>query len=642
MVKLASELEVEDVLGEQGILQQYIDGYQTRDSQLNMAKLIMRCIKAGESHVIEASTGIGKSFAYLVPAFLSAHKILISTGTKNLQDQLFKKDIPLINKTIVSGKQLALLKGRSNYCCSHRINKYRQQRRFQTRQLAGVFDALADWSQTSLTGDITEFADIPENDSLWFYATSNADNCLGSECPEFSQCFVTRARRKAMDADVVVINHHLFFSDQALREEGFGELLPDVDVLIFDEAHQLPDIASHFFGRSITMRQFDMLMREITEAQVKEARDSADIQPLCDKNKTLMADFRLLLGKFTSRGEWRHIKNAPEIRKAIETMQEEIQQLSKKLEELKPRGKELAACYARLETFRQSLADFELENNNSVSWYEWNEHSFRLMISPIEIADEFSHQLISSAIKSVFFTSATLSSNHSFDYFTRRLGIADIQCASFDSPFNYQNQAMLYLPENMPEPSDDNFLNVFIEECCALINATEGNCFILFTSYRMLTLTANMLRKRMRYPLFIQGEMQRSELLQAYLKAPNAILLGTSSFWEGVDVKGDHLKLVIIDKLPFKSPGDPVYKRRLQKVSEQGGNAFNDVQIPEAIIALRQGVGRLIRDINDRGMVMIADNRLTTKSYGKNMLGSLPDMQLTTQREKALIFAGSL
>ncbi len=642
MAKLASELEVNDVLGEQGILQQYIEGYQTRESQLKMAELIMQCIRQGENHVIEASTGIGKSFAYLVPAFLSAHKILISTGTKNLQDQLFNKDIPLINKTIVSGKQLALLKGRSNYCCPYRIKKYRQQRRFQTRQLAAVFDALADWSQTSLTGDIAEFADIPENDSLWFYATSNADNCLGGDCPEFSQCYVIKARRKAMDADVVVINHHLFFSDQALREEGFGELLPDVDVLIFDEAHQLPDVASHFFGRSITLRQFELLMREIVEAQVKEARDSSDIQTLCDNSKKLMADLRLLLGKFASRGEWRHIKNAPEIRQAVENIQQQIQLLLEKLEALKPRGKELAACYARLDGYKQSLKDFEQESSNAVSWYEWNEHSFRLMISPIEIADEFSQQLFNSGISSVFFTSATLSSNHSFDYFTRRLGLPDIECASFDSPFDYQNQAMLYLPENMPEPSDERFLNVFIEECSGLINATQGNAFILFTSYRMLTLSANLLRKRVPFPLFIQGEMQRSELLQAYLKTPNAILLGTSSFWEGVDVKGERLKLVIIDKLPFKSPGDPVYKRRLQKVSDQGGNAFNDVQIPEAIIALRQGVGRLIRDVNDRGLVMIADNRLTSKSYGKNILSSLPDMQVSSSRSAALIFASQL
>lgn len=355
-----------------------------------------------------------------------------------------------------------------------------------------------------------------------------------------------------------------------------------------------------------------------------------------------MADFRLLLGKFASRGEWRHIKNAPEIRQAVENIQQQIQQLLEKLEALKPRGKELAACYARLDGYRQSLNDFEQESSNAVSWYEWNEHSFRLMISPIEIADEFSQQLVNSGISSVFFTSATLSSNHSFDYFTRRLGLPDIECASFDSPFDYQNQAMLYLPENMPEPSDDHFLNVFIEECSALIKATQGNAFILFTSYRMLTLSANLLRKRVPFPLFIQGEMQRSELLQAYLKTPNAILLGTSSFWEGVDVKGERLKLVIIDKLPFKSPGDPVYKRRLQKVSDQGGNAFNDVQIPEAIIALRQGVGRLIRDVNDRGIVMIADNRLTTKSYGKNILNSLPDMQLSNSRSAALIFASQL
>lgn len=642
MVKLASELSVTDVLGEQGILQQYIDGFNTRESQLQMAQLIEECIQQGESRVIEASTGIGKSFAYLVPAFLSDSKIVISTGTKNLQDQLFQKDIPLINKTVVSGKQLALLKGRGNYACLHRIKRFRQQRRFQTRQLASIFDALVDWSQTSISGDIAEFADIPENDNLWFYATSNADNCLGGECPDFGDCFVNKARRKAMDADVVVINHHLFFSDQALREQGFGELLPDVDVLIFDEAHQLPDVASHFFGRSITMRQYEMLMREIVEAQLKEARDSEDLQPLCDLNKKQVADFRLLLGKFTARGEWRHIRNAPDIQTAMSDWRQQMSDLSVQLEELKSRGKELAACHARLQSYRQALDDFDEEKNNTVSWYEWNDHSFRLMISPLEISEAFSHQIDNNSFRSVFFTSATLSSNRSFDYFTRRLGIGNMDCAHFDSPFDYANQAMLYLPEQMPAPNDDDFINLFVDECCSLLQATEGNGFILFTSYRMLTLTAKRLRDRIRFPILVQGEMQRSELLHSYLSTPHAVLLGTSSFWEGVDVKGERLKLVVIDKLPFKSPGDPVYKRRLQKVGEQGGNAFNDVQIPETIIALRQGVGRLIRDISDRGLVMIADNRLIHKGYGKSVINSLPDMSMTHNRDTALIYAEKL
>ena len=642
MAKLASELDVQAVLGDDGVIKQYIDGFQARESQLAMAQLIQQSIADKKCQIIEASTGIGKSFAYLVPAFLSNGKILISTGTKNLQDQLFKKDIPLINKTIVSGKQLALLKGRSNYCCPHRIKKHRLQRRFQTPQLARVFEALQSWAETSSTGDIAEFSDIPENDSLWFFATSNADNCLGSECPDFKDCFVTKARKKAQEADVIVINHHLFFSDQALKDDGFGELLPEIDVLIFDEAHQLPDVASHFFGRSLTMRQYELLMKDTIDAQMAEARESKQLQDYCHDSQKALADFRLVLGKFNNRGEWRHIQNAPEIQQAVSEIENSMGALIDQLEAMKTRGKELASCHARLEAIARMLQEFMQPDANEVTWYEWNERSFRLMISPVEVAEQFRQQIDRSLYKSIFFTSATLSSNGSFDYFARRLGIEDIDCATFISPFDYQRQAMLYLPQNMPEPNSDRFAQCFADQCCELINATEGNCFILFTSYRMLTLTADILRRRLRNKLFIQGQQQRSELLNDYLKTPNPVLLGTSSFWEGVDVKGDKLKLVIIDKLPFKSPGDPLYKRRLQRVSEQGGNAFKEVQIPEATIALRQGVGRLIRDMNDQGIVMIADNRLTTKPYGKDFLNSLPDMQRCSELSQALEFAAKL
>ncbi len=404
MAKLASELSVQDVLGDDGVIKQYIEGFQARESQLAMAELIAQSIADEKCQIIEASTGIGKSFAYLVPAFLSNGKILISTGTKNLQDQLFKKDIPLINKTIVSGKQLALLKGRSNYCCPHRIKKYRLQRRFQTPQLGRIFEALQSWSETSATGDIAEFSDIPENDSLWFFATSNADNCLGSECPDFKDCFVIKARKKAQDADVIVINHHLFFSDQALKDEGFGELLPEIDVLIFDEAHQLPDVASHFFGRSLTMRQYDMLMKDIIDAQMAEARESKQLQDYCHQSQKAVADFRLTLGKFNQKGEWRHIQHAPEIKQAIQQIEETIAELHDQLETMKTRGKELASCHARVEAVQKMMTEFMQPNDNEVTWYEWNERSFRLMISPVEVAEQFRSQIDRSLYKSIFFT----------------------------------------------------------------------------------------------------------------------------------------------------------------------------------------------------------------------------------------------
>ncbi|MDJ0881285.1 MAG: ATP-dependent DNA helicase [Gammaproteobacteria bacterium] len=639
MAKTAKELTIQQVLGAEGIIAEFIPGFQPRDSQLSMAELVEQAIQQHQNYAVEASTGIGKSFAYLVPAFLSDSKIAVSTGTKNLQDQLFVKDIPLISKTILSGKKVALLKGRSNYACPHRINKYRLQKRFQTRNMAVLFDALSQWCQSSRTGDIVEFADIPENDSLWFYATSTADNCLGGDCPEFNECFVLKARRRAQEADILVINHHLFFSDQSLRQEGFGELLPDIDVLIFDEAHQLPDIAAHFFSLSLSKRQIDLLLRDIIEAQVTEARENKEIQECCQQLQKAVDDFRLLIGDFSSRGEWKHIQHAPRIKEGLQQFEAAYWQLHDQLEVIKARGKDLSSCFNRLQSMHQTMKEFLHPEDGLVSWYEWNERSFRLMLSPIDISQQFSSQLQQNDYQAVLFTSATLSADGSFDYFTHRLGLDSIECVSYASPFDYQSQALLFLPENLPDPSDDQFAADFIEICAALIRATQGNCFILFTSYRMLSLGARLLERKISNPLFVQGEKQRSELIQAYMETPDAVLLGTSSFWEGVDVKGDKLKLVIIDKLPFKSPGDPVYKQRLNYINKQGGNAFMDVQVPEATIALRQGVGRLIRDVADHGIVMIADNRLYTKSYGPKMLSSLPPMKRTSNLSEVIEFA---
>ena len=642
MAELANELDVAAVLGSNGIIGEHIKGFESRASQLAMAELIAQAVALGESRVIEASTGIGKSFAYLVPAFLSDTRVVISTGTRNLQDQLFQKDIPLIRKAIVSARKVALLKGRSNYCCPHRLNQYRHQDRFKSREMAAIFSALSAWAAHSASGDIAEFADIPENDSLWYYATSNADNCLGGECPEIDRCFVLKARKQAMDADILVINHHLYFSDLALKEEGFGELLPDADVLIFDEAHQLPDIAGNFYGEQITLRQIDMLCRDIVDAEVSEAAESKVLQRAGDLLGKCAADFRLALRSFTQKGEWERIQHAPAVRQAVTALQDSITALLAELEAMASRGKELAICLRRVQTLQLSLSSFLETDDNQVSWYELNERSFRLVRSPLDVAQAFRQQLEKADFGSVFFTSATLSSQQSFRYYCDRLGLADIDCASFDSPFDYARQALLYLPQYLPDPAEDRYPAMFGELCRELVQACSGHCFILFTSYRMLTWTADYLRVHCDYPLLVQGEMQRNELLQQFVRVDNPVLLGTSSFWEGVDVKGDQLRCVIIDKLPFKSPQDPVYRKRIQRVNQEGGNAFFQVQIPEATISLRQGVGRLIRDSGDRGIVALCDNRLNTKGYGRAMLESLPPMRRSTDIEEVKAFAQAM
>ena len=638
MPTLASELDVVEILGEDGIIGEQIDDFKPRQSQLGMANMVYETIENTESRIIEASTGIGKSFAYLVPVFLSNKKAVISTGTKNLQDQLFYKDIPLIRKAVVSSKKTALLKGRSNYVCLYRVSKFAAQKSFQSREMAALFSTLSEWANHSETGDISEFSGIPENDRLWFYATSNTDNCLGSECPDYDRCFVVKARKKAMDADLVVVNHHLYFSDLALKEEGFGEILPDTEVLIFDEAHQLPDIASHFFGSSLSMRQIETLTKDIVEAEVSEAPDSKELRSPAKQLEKAVADFRLTLSQFPQKSEWSRIQYAPPIKKVVEKLLTSISDLLEILEVLASRGKELASCFRRLESVERIFMQYLDPEDNQVSWYEWSERNFRLIVSPLEISDAFRHKLDASSCNSVIFTSATLSSQQSFKYYGARLGIEHIESSQFDSPFDYESQALLYIPEYLPDPSHPNYARAFGELCCELIEITQGHCFILFTSYRMLTWTADFLRSKIDYPLFVQGDYQRSELLQQYLQSENPVLLGTSSFWEGVDVKGDQLRCVIIDKLPFKSPQDPVYRKRLQLANDNGGNAFIDIQIPEATISLRQGVGRLIRDVDDRGIVALCDNRLNSKSYGAKLIDSLPAMKRCNDLARIKLF----
>ncbi len=638
MAELATELTPDDVLGDGGIVGEFVADFQPRQSQLGMARLIDEAIALGESSIVEASTGIGKSFAYLVPAMLCAGKVVISTGTRNLQDQLFDKDIPLLRRAVVSPRKIALLKGRSNYACPYRIRKHRAEDRFRSRDAAAVFNALADWAETSQTGDIAEFAGLGENDSLWYYATSNADNCLGGDCPQLERCFVLKARREAMDADLLVINHHLYFSDLALKADGFGEILPTADVLIFDEAHQLPEIASHFYGQQLTQRQVELFCRDLAEAEVAEAPDSKRLRDESRRLEKAIADFRLALGRFDAEGDWERIANAPQLKKASESLTTAFADLAAELEPMAGRGRELAMGQRRLETLRAAFAGFLDAGEDQVSWYEQHERGLRLALSPLDIADAFRSQLEQAGFRSVFFTSATLSSQNSFRYYADRLGLDGIECARFDSPFDYAQQALLYLPQDLPDPSDAAFAERFGECCVELLDAAQGHSFILFTSYRMLRLTAEFLRARVRWPLLVQGEAQRSELLHRFMQTDNPVLLGTSSFWEGVDVRGDQLRCVIIDKLPFRAPNDPVYRKRLQRVRDRGGNPFNEIQVPEATLSLRQGVGRLIRDIGDRGVVALCDNRLNTRGYGKGMLDSLPPMRRSSDLAEARHF----
>ena len=473
MAQLANELDVAAVLGSDGVIGEYISDFESRASQLAMAELIAEAIALGESRVIEASTGIGKSFAYLVPAFLSnkpgGHLNRNAQSAGSIVSERYTPD-PQGNHQRqegcpVEGTQQLLLPASAQPASTSGS--------FQESRYGGtIFSAISAWATHSESGDIGEFADIPENDSLWYYATSNADNCLGSECPEIDRCFVLKARKKAMDADIVVINHHLYFSDLALKQDGFGELLPNADVLIFDEAHQLPDIAGNFYGDQITLRQIDMLCREIVDAELSEAAESKVLRTMSDQLGKSAADFRLALRSFAQKGEWERIQHAPAVQQAVARhYAEAMQELAQQLETMTGRGKELAVCSRRLQGLIAALDNFLGVNDNQVSWYELSERSFRLVHSPLEVAQPFREQLKLADFKSVIFTSATLSSQKSFRYYTERLGLGDIECASFESPFDYSQQALLYLPQNLPEPSDERYPMIFGELCRQLVEA---------------------------------------------------------------------------------------------------------------------------------------------------------------------------
>ncbi len=623
-------LNSHDVLDEQGPLRQLLDGFRPRPQQLEMAAAVERAIAETTTLIVEAGTGVGKTFAYLAPALNSGKKVLISTGTKHLQDQLYHKDLPVMRRAIGVPVVTALLKGRANYLCLHRLaqTEFEQQHSREKKVLLHELADAREWSRHTSSGDIAELSAISEDSILWPYITSTTDNCLGQECPDYQDCFVVKARRAAQEADVVVINHHLFFADLALKEEGFGELLPSANAVILDEAHQLPDIATHFFGSGVSSRQLAELAYDSVTEQVKEAPEAIELRSHADALNKAVQDMRLAMGRSEQRGAWRALKNKPQVKQALQQLQENLQLVNDALQALAERGKGLANCARRAQLLCERLDAMQQDSETTVQWYETFRRSFVLRMTPLDIGGTFQNYMQTYPCSWVF-TSATLAVGEQFVHFTQRLGLADAECLQLDSPYDYANNTLCYMPQGLPEPNDSGYTKAVIEKALPVINASAGRAFLLFTSHRALREAADLLAECLPYPMLVQGTAPRRELLQQFRDAGNAVLLGTSSFWEGVDVRGEALSLVVIDKLPFASPGEPILQARLEALRAQGGNPFMDIQLPHAVITLKQGVGRLIRGENDTGVLMLCDPRLRTKAYGKVFLNSLPDMTVT-------------
>ena len=623
--------DVQDILSETGPLAGSIDGFTVRPQQQQLAQTIADVMNNNDSLVCEAGTGTGKTFAYLVPALLSGKRVIISTGTKHLQDQLYYKDLPIVRKALNVPIVTALLKGRANYLCLHRLENGDGDFHYLTKEDLSDIPMVKQWATQTDIGDLAELINLPEDAAIRSRIVSNTENCLGQDCSFYDDCFVFKARRKANEAEIVVVNHHLLLADLALRESGFGEVLPKADTIIFDEAHLLPTLASEFFSQTLSSRQFSELFSDTTAAYLTDANDMAEVLDEIRDCQTGLRKFRLSLGNKDRRVAWNEVFSEKKVNQALQDLCDNLIALEKYLDSLAGRSKALENCWRRCSNMIEALQNFvERESEDLVQWLETRGQGFLLHQTPLDISATFQARLAEHGCNTIY-TSATLSVAEDFSHFSDQLGLSEITAKSWDSPFNYQKQALLYLPQGMPEPNESVYTEAVVNMALPVIEASQGHAFLLFTSHRAMNEAYSLLAKRIDYPLMRQGDAPRSELLQLFRNTENAVLLGTSSFWEGVDVRGKALSCVIIDKLPFAPPDDPVFRARAAKMRENGQNPFMTYQLPQAVISLKQGVGRLIRDANDYGVLMICDPRLKTKSYGRIFLKSLPDMKRSTE-----------
>ena len=643
--------DIEKIFAADGPLARSIEGFRMRPQQVDMARAVLAAVKSDSILVAEAGTGTGKTFAYLAPALLSGGKVIISTGTKTLQDQLFNRDLPTVRDALGAPAIIALLKGRSNYVCHYHLERALGGGKLNSRAEVMHLNAIARFARSTASGDKAECSEAPEDSYAWRLATSTRDNCLGQECPHARECFVTAARREAMAADIIVVNHHLFFADVMIKDDGMGELLPSCNTVIFDEAHQLPEVAGQFFGVAVGGGQLHDLVRDVRLEAIAAARDHAPLPLAAEAVDKAVKDLRLAFrheGRL-SFAQWSDIAAAPP---AAQHLQETLQTLAQELDSQSGRSEGLENCRRRSEELLHLLRQWlqpkppqESRDDDEpppVRWLEISSHSVIFNMTPLSVAPIFRKQLQGHP-RSWIFTSATLAVGEDFSHFRAALGLDEGEAQRWDSPFNYADNAVLYCPTGLPEPNHPEYQEAVVAAAWPVIRAAGGRAFVLCTSLRAMRRIHEMLELRiadagLEMPLLMQGQGSRSELLQRFRRLGDAVLVASQSFWEGVDVRGDALSLVVIDKLPFAPPDDPVLAARIDLLKRQGRNAFYEVQLPRAVISMKQGAGRLIRDENDRGVLMVCDPRLVDKSYGRRIWRSLPSMRRSRVLEEVMEF----
>jgi ATP-dependent DNA helicase DinG len=631
------------IFGPEGPLARELPAYHFREQQLAMADAVARAIDERGQLLAEAGTGTGKTFAYLVPALLSGGKVIVSTGTKTLQDQLFQRDLPLVRDALKVPVTVALLKGRANYVCHYHLERARQEGIFTSRADGRYLKRIESFARTSTTGDKAELADVPDNAGIWAQVTSTRENCLGGECPNYGECFVMNARKEALAADVVVINHHLFFADVVLKDDGLTELLPACNTVILDEAHQLPDTATLFFGEELSAGQLAELARDAELEGLRTARDYAPLPDAAQGVVQALRRVRLAAGETPGKSPRAAALRRPDFSAALDALAAALEFLASELSGQAERSDPLALCAQRAADAVARLARWrDGDDPDWIRWIDVTTRGWQLHASPLSIADIFARQIADTA-RSWIFTSATLAVGGDFTLYQRELGLAHAATGCWDSPFDYSAQALLYVPRELPEPNSFEHTDAVVAAALPVLKASRGRAFLLFTTLRALgrareTIAAALAREGLDYPLLVQGEGSRSELLSRFRVLGNAVLLGSQSFWEGVDVQGEALSLVIIDKLPFAPPDDPLFAARLEHIARAGGNPFLEYQLPQAAISLKQGAGRLIRSESDRGVLMICDRRLADKPYGRRILQALPPMRRTRELSDVIAF----
>ena len=645
------DAEIDQLFGVDSPLGHAVGGFRPRQSQTEMAKAIANAIANQNTLIAEAGTGTGKTFAYLVPSLLWGGKVIISTGTKNLQDQLFLRDIPTVRKALAVPVSVALLKGRANYVCHFHLERTLQNGRLTSRDDVGYLREISRFMKTTSSGDKAELSKVPETALVWNLVTSTRDTCMGAECQYYQDCFVMKARKEAQQADVVVVNHHLFFADVALKDTGVAELLPSANTIIFDEAHQLPETATLFFGDTISTSNVLELCRDVLAEGLSHARDGADWAAVVTPVERAARDLRLAFPQDIVRLAVNQIAPSSPFFPALETLKDELDGMIAVLQKQAERAETIEQCRVRgieiatrLDAWNKPKGDVII-GQESVLWVEAFSSSLQLHQTPLSIAPIFNKQR-EGVPRTWIFTSATLAVKNDFNHYSAQMGLWNEPAYSWPSPFDYDSQGLLYVPTGLPQPNSPEYTDAVIDAALPVIEAAGGGAFLLCTTIRAVNRAAERLReeferRKLPFPLMVQGEAGRTELLDRFRAAGNAVLIGSQSFWEGVDVRGDALSLVIIDKLPFSPPDDPVLAARIEALERKGMNGFMHHQLPAAIINLKQGAGRLIRDETDRGVLMICDPRLISKPYGKRIWQSLPSFKRTRELDMVRTFFAS-